>query len=165
MHNGFISDFAAVKRDLILAVDADLYPEIAGSADTEVLFYLALSFGLTEDPPGAVAKAIGLVESVGRSHGVTDPFQGTIATTDGQRMWVFRYSSAGQSRSLFYTADVPTLRALYPKAHILQELSADARIVVSEPIGDLPGAWQEMPEGSFAVIAAGRDEVLPFAPA
>lgn len=164
MHNGLIADFAAVKRDLILAVDADLYPEIAGSADTEVLFYLALSFGLTEDPPGAVARAIGLVESVGHSHGVTDPFQGTVATTDGQRMWVFRYSSAGQSRSLFYTADVPTLRQLYPKEHILQELSADARIVVSEPIGDLPGAWREMPEGSYAVIAAGKDEVLPFVP-
>ncbi|MGA8355685.1 MAG: class II glutamine amidotransferase [Solirubrobacteraceae bacterium] len=165
MHNGFVADFASVKRDLVLAVNPDLYHEIEGSADTEVLFYLALSFGLTEDPPGAVARTIGLVEKVGHSHGVADPFQGTIATTDGQSMWVFRYSSAGQTRSLFYTADVPTLRRLYPKQHILQELSADARIVVSEPIGDLPGAWREMPEGSFAVIASGRDEVLPFAPA
>jgi glutamine amidotransferase len=112
-----------------------------------------------------VARTIGLVEKVGHAHGIADPFQGTIATTDGQHMWVFRYSSAGQTRSLFYTADVPTLRRLYPKQHILQELSADARIVVSEPIGDLPGAWREMPEGSFAVIAFGRDEVLPFAPA
>ncbi len=165
MHNGFVADFASVKRDLVLAIDPGLYPEIAGSADSEVLFYLALTFGLTEDPPGAVARTIGLVEKVGHAHGIADPFQGTIATTDGQRMWVFRYSSAGQTRSLFYTADVPTLRRLYPKQHILHELSADARIVVSEPIGDLPGAWREMPEGSFAVIAFGRDEVLPFAPA
>jgi predicted glutamine amidotransferase len=164
MHNGFVADFASVKRDLVLAVDPDLYPEISGSADSEVLFYLALTFGLTDDPPGAVARTIGLVESVGHSHGVAEPFQGTIATTDGKRMWVFRYSSAGQTRSLFYTADVSTLRTLYPKAHILQELSVDARIVVSEPIGNLPGAWREMPEGSFAVIASGHDEVLPFAP-
>ncbi len=164
MHNGFIAGFAALKRELVFAVDPMLYPEIAGGTDSEVLFYLALTFGLTSSPPEAVARAVGFVEAAGRAHGVADPFQGTVATTDGERMWVFRYSSAGESRSLFYTTDVPTLRRLYPEQHVLQELSADARLVVSEPIGDLPGAWQEMPESSFAVIAAGRDDVADFAP-
>lgn len=165
MHNGLIAEFATLKRELVFAVDPALYPEIAGGTDSEVLFYLALTYGLTVDPSGAVARAIGHVEAVGRSHGVADAFQGTLATTDGERMWVFRYSTAGESRSLFYTADLPTLRLLYPKAHILQELSPDARLVVSEPIGDLPGAWREMPESSYAAIAAGHDDVLPFAPA
>jgi hypothetical protein len=73
--------------------------------------------------------------------------------------------SAGNSRSLFYTTDVPTLRSLYPENQIVQELSADARLIVSEPIGDLPGAWQEMPESSYAVIAAGHDQIHPFMPA
>ncbi|HVR04606.1 MAG TPA: class II glutamine amidotransferase [Solirubrobacteraceae bacterium] len=164
MHNGFVAEFAALKRELVFAVDPSLYPEIAGGTDSEVLFYLALTFGLADDPPGAVARTIGLVETVGRSRDVAEPFQGTLAMTDGERMWVFRYSSAGESRSLFYTTDVPTLRLLYPKEHILHELSPDARLVVSEPIGDLPGAWREMPESSFAVIAAGRDDVLSFAP-
>ncbi len=164
MHNGLIAEFATLKRELAFAVAPSLYPAIEGGTDSEVLFQLALTFGLADgDPPGAVARAIGLVEATGRAHGVEHPFQGTLATTDGERMWVFRYSSAHASRSLFYTADVPTLRALYPKAHILQELSSDARLVVSEPIGDLPGAWREMPESSYAVIAAGHDHVLPFA--
>jgi predicted glutamine amidotransferase len=164
MHNGFIAEFATLKRELAFAVDPDLYPEIAGGTDSEILFHLALTFGLTEDPPSAVSRAIGLVEDLATAHGIADPFQGTMATTDGRRTWVFRYSSAGRSRSLFYTADVPTLRRLYPKQQVLQELSTDARIVVSEPIGDLPGAWREMPEASYAVIASGRDEVLPFVP-
>ena len=30
MHNGFIDELAQVKRDLALAIDASLYPEIAG---------------------------------------------------------------------------------------------------------------------------------------
>jgi predicted glutamine amidotransferase len=51
------------KRDLVLAVDESLFPEIKGQADSEVLFYLALSFGLEDDPPEAVARAIGLVEA------------------------------------------------------------------------------------------------------
>jgi predicted glutamine amidotransferase len=94
MHNGFIDGFAAVKRDLVLAVDESLFPEIRGTADTEVLFCLALTFGLEDDPPGAVARAIGLVEACGRARGVEYPFQGTIATTDGESLWAFRYSIA-----------------------------------------------------------------------
>ncbi len=43
MHNGYINEFAAIKRDLILAVDPSLYPQIQGQADTEVLFYLCVT--------------------------------------------------------------------------------------------------------------------------
>jgi hypothetical protein len=85
MHNGFIAEFPTVKRDLVMAIDELLYSEIAVPADTEVLFYLALTFGLEVDPPGAVAPAIGLVEKVGAARGVKYPFQETIATTDGRR--------------------------------------------------------------------------------
>jgi len=95
MHNGYIADFPAVKRDLVLAVDESLYPEIAGQADTEVLFHLALTFGLMNDPPDAVARTIGLVDQVGRRKGARFPFQGTIATTDGQRMWTFGTRARG----------------------------------------------------------------------
>ncbi len=45
MHNGFIDGFATIKRDLVLAVDESLYPEIKGQTDTEVLFNVALSYG------------------------------------------------------------------------------------------------------------------------
>ena len=69
--------------------------------DTETMFYLALTFGLKDDPPEAVARMIGLVESLGRQAGVEFPFQGTIVTTDGESIWAFRYSSQGSSRSLF----------------------------------------------------------------
>ena len=69
MHNGFIADLDRVRRDLVLAVDESLYPAIAGQADTELLFYLALTFGLEDDPPDAVARAIGLVEAWGRRMG------------------------------------------------------------------------------------------------
>ena len=164
MHNGFIDGFAAVKRDLMFAVDELLFPEIKGQADTEVLFYLALTFGLADDPPDAVARAIGFVEACGRQRGVIYPFQGTIATTDGESLWAFRYSSEGKSRSLFVNRDVPTLREAYPDRQNLRKLSDDARLVVSEPIGDLPGAWIEMPEATYAVVTKGDDRLLPFAP-
>ena len=162
MHNGFVAALATVKRDLVLAVDESLYPEIKGQADTELLFYLALTFGLEDDPPEAIARTLGLVESVGHRRRVEYPFQGTIATSDGERMWAFRYSSEGKSRSLFFTRDVRTLRELYPEREILHEVSADARLVVSEPMGDLPGAWNEVPESSYGVVGRGDDQLRPF---
>lgn len=165
MHNGYIADFHLVKRDLTLAIDPELYPEIEGTTDTETLFYVALTFGLENDPPTAVQRAIGLVESVGRQHGVEYPFQGTIATTDGERIWAFRYSSEGKSRSLFFSTDVRTLRETYPDNKLLQEAGDEARLVVSEPLGnELPGAWNEVPESSWGVIQPGQDELHEFTP-
>jgi len=164
MHNGFIDRFAAIKRDLVMAVDESLFPQIQGTADTEVLFCLALTFGLEDDPPDAVARAIGFVEACGRARGVEYPFQGTIATTNGESLWAFRYSSQGSSRSLFFTRDVRTLRQQHPDWEVLHEVSDDARLVVSEPIGDLPAAWVEMPEASYGVVSKQGDQLLPFAP-
>ena len=164
MHNGFLDGFTKVKRDLTVAVDPELFPEIEGTTDSELMFYLALTFGLEDDPPKAVARTVGLVESVGHEHGVEFPFQGTIATTDGERIWAFRYSSEGKSRSLFFSTDVRTLRALYPEMQLLQDLGDESRLVVSEPLGDLPGAWNEVPESSYGVIQPGQDEMHPFTP-
>ncbi len=164
MHNGFIDGFAAIKRDLVFAVDESLYPEIKGQTDTETLFYLALTFGLEDDPPDAVARAIGFVEACGRRRGIKYPFQGTIATTDGESLWAFRYSSEGKSRSLFLSRDGRAVRQLYPEREILRQVSDETRLVVSEPVGDLPGAWIEMPEASYGLITKGPDQLLPFAP-
>lgn len=164
MHNGYIADFAKIKRDLVIAVDDALYPEIEGQTDSEILFYLALTLGLEDDPPSAVARAVGFVEDCGRQRGIEHPFQGTIATSNGEELWVFRYSSVGESRSLFFTRDVRTLRDLYPRQTVLQSMSDDARLVVSEPIGDLAGAWVEVPEATYGVVGAGRHELLSFIP-
>ncbi|HXV32636.1 MAG TPA: class II glutamine amidotransferase [Gaiellaceae bacterium] len=164
MHNGFIGELPAVRRDLALAVDPSLFPLIEGSTDTEVFFYLALTLGLEDDPPEAVARAVGLIEATGRKHGVEHPIQMTVATTDGTSVWAFRYSSEGKSRSLFHSTAVTTLREQYPDNPMLHELADEARLVVSEPLGDLAGAWNEVPESTYGVIHAGEDELHPFRP-
>lgn len=165
MHNGVIRDFPALKRDLALSVRPELYPEIEGSTDSELFFFLALTFGLEREPLAAVAAAVGLIEDTGRRHGVEYPIQMTVATTDGDTTWAFRYSSEGRSRSLFHSAGISTLRAQYPDNPVLHALSDDARLVVSEPSGDLQGAWREVPESTSIVVHGGEADVLPFLPA
>jgi predicted glutamine amidotransferase len=107
---------------------------------------------------------VGLIEDVGRRNGEAFPMQMTVATTDGDALYAFRYSSEGMSRSLFHSADVSTLREQYPDNPLLRELSDDARLVVSEPLGSLRGAWREVPESTCVVIRDGRQELVPFVP-
>ena len=164
MHNGVIAGFSTMKRDLAMAVDPALFSEIEGTTDSEMLFYLALTHGLLDDVPTAVAKAVGLVEEVARHHRIADPVQMTIATTDGDTTWAFRYSSVGNSRSLFRSTDISTLRHQYPDNPVLHDLAEDARLVVSEPLGDLHGAWQEVPEASCLIVHGAQEELRPFAP-
>jgi predicted glutamine amidotransferase len=164
MHNGLIREFATVKRDLAFAVDPSLYPEIEGSTDSELFFHLALTFGLEDDPPAAVERAVGFIEETGRNHDVELPIQMTVATTDGESVWAFRYSSEGTSRTLFYSTLVDSLRAEYPDNPVFQMLSEETRLVVSEPISDLAGAWNEVPESMVGIIQPGQDELRPFIP-
>ena len=164
LHNGAVRGFAAVKRDLVLAVDPSLYGYIAGSTDSELMFHLALTFGLTDEPVGAVERMVGFVEMVGRNHGISHPVQMSVATTDGVRVWAFRYSSEGSSRSLHFSTAVTALRNLYPENENLQKVSDETRIVVSEPLTELVGAWQTMPESSYGIVQPGEDELGTFRP-
>jgi glutamine amidotransferase len=164
MHNGSLHGFQAIKRELVTAVDPSLYPDLQGSTDSETLFFLALTFGLTDDPFGGVARAVGFVEHTARSRGIENPVQMTVATTDGTSTWIFRYSSESRSRSLFYSTEMSTLRKLPPEVEDLNDLGEEARIVVSEPLRDLPGAWNEVPESAAGVIRAGRDDMREFEP-
>jgi predicted glutamine amidotransferase len=164
MHNGSLAGFQEVKHDLVTQVDASLYPRIEGSTDTETLFFLALTFGLVDDPPAAVARAVGLVEDVGRSHGVEYPVHMTVATTDGESIWVFRYSSEKATSSLYYSTEISQLRRLYPELEVLDGLGTDTRLIVSEPLRDLPGAWNEVPEGSWGFVRRGEHDIQPFQP-
>jgi hypothetical protein len=84
----------------------------------------------------------------------------TIGTSNGEGLWVFRYSSERKSRTLFYSTDVRTVRRLHPECQRLEEVSDETRIVVCEPFG--PGAWNEVPESSYGVVREGDDELRPF---
>jgi glutamine amidotransferase len=164
VHNGLIAGFQAMRRDLLLAVDPSLFNDITGSTDSELLFHLALTFGLEGDPLGAMEQAVGFVESTARERGVESPVQGTFGISDGERLWAIRYSSEHASRTLFASADVDALRRLHPENERLQQLSEGDRVVVSEPLADLAGAWLEIPESTALVIADGQLQQAPFEP-
>lgn len=152
MHNGFLNGFVQLKRDLAMAVDESLFPLIHGTTDSEVLFYLALTFGLREDPVEGMAKAIRFVEGMGERKGIPFPVQGTFAVSDGRALWAFRYSTSHHSRTLFHSVAIPELREMFPDATQFDHVGDHARVVVSEPLNDLPGAFLEVPESTVAIL-------------
>lgn len=164
MHNGRIAEFQQVKRELVLAIDPVLYPMIEGSTDTEVFFYLALTFGLSDDPPSAVERAVGFIEQVCRKHAIDAPVRMSVAVSDGKLVWAFRYASEGEPPSLYYSTDVDTLRKQHPEIPAFLTLSEETRLVVSEPLTDLAGAWNEVPTSHYGVIEPGDDELRRFVP-
>ena len=129
-----------------------------------MLFYLALTFGLEEDPLGAVEQAVGFIETVGLEHGVEAPVQMTLGLSDGERLYAVRYSTEHRSRTLFVSEDVESIRALHPDNPRFQRMTPEDRVVVSEPVSDLPGAWREVPESTALIIQPGPDEQKEFRP-
>jgi predicted glutamine amidotransferase len=164
VHNGVLAGFPLMRRDLMLAVDPALFDDMRGSTDSEVLFHLALTFGLEQDPIAALERAIGLVEATASVHGIDNPVQASIGVTDGERLWAIRYSSERRSRTLFVSADASSVRRLNPDNARLQRLRDGDRLVVSEPLADLPGVWTEIPEATAMIIQPGPDEQRAFTP-
>jgi predicted glutamine amidotransferase len=159
VHNGYVAHYEMLRRDLLFAVRPDLFRNIAGSTDSEVLFHLALTFGLQDDPIRALQCMAGLVEETAAVAGVTDPaLQMTVGASDGARLYATRYSSGDEVNTLFVSEDAASVRMLYPENERLAQFSDNTRVVVSEPLADLPGLWREVPAGTALVIGDDIDE-------
>jgi len=162
MHNGGLAHFSRMRRELMLDIDPELFPLVRGTTDSEVLFFLALTHGLTHDPVAGLGRAIRRVEEVAAQVGIQDAVQGTFAVSDGRTLWAFRYSTAHRSRTLFHSVEMTSLKEMYPDNDRLRRFGARARVVVSEPLSDLPGAFVEVPESTVTILDADAFRTEPF---
>jgi predicted glutamine amidotransferase len=165
VHNGFIADFHRLRRKLMLAIDPMLFSDVEGTTDSEVMFHLALTFGLADEPLTALERMAGFIEHVGNDEGVAEPLQMTLGVSDGERLYAVRYASGTQvPNTLWVTSSATSLHELYPDDARLKRFGEDARAVVSEPLSDLPGLWHEVPPAAAIVVQGGPDEERPFTP-
>lgn len=166
VHNGLIRGMRGLKRALAIEIGEDLYPFIAGTTDSELMFYLALHFGMSDDVYAGVARMVGFVEALGRQNRIEHPMQMTLGIADGERLYACRYSSERQSRTLYHSKSIAAIRDIVPperRKHI-DAVTESARAIVSEPFTELPDMWEEIPEATFLTIDAGNVEVRDFHP-
>ena len=138
-----------------------------GSTDTEVVFRLALTFGLEEDPIGALERTVGLIEATAtrarrRADGAGRPSASRTAAACGP---CGTRPKAGAvplrvGRRRLAAPPVPRQENVVPTA------TPDDRLIASEPFSDLPGVWHEIDESSAVIVRSGGVlEHRPFEPA
>jgi len=162
VHNGEIDRIDELHRDLLLAVDPKLFPSILGTTDSELMFFLALTFGLESDPLAALGRMVGFVEATGRKRGVEQPIWMTVCVSDGRSLWAVRYASDGDAPTLYHSDEMAHLAHLHPD--IALRLGASARVIVSEPIGQIAEIWDEIPQSTAIEVLDGELVTKPFAP-
>jgi predicted glutamine amidotransferase len=162
VHNGEIFEVEKVRRELLMQIDSELFTHILGTTDSEVLFYLALTFGLREDPLGALERMAGCVEKTARAHGVEESLWMTLGISDGKDLWGVRYASDGDAPTLYYSKAVEDLTHL--TADVRERLGSRARMVVSEPVGKEASAWLAVPQATALHVHDGEIELSPFRP-
>jgi|TARA_R110001583_G_scaffold193866_5_gene363475 glutamine amidotransferase len=123
MHNGQIGDYKLVRRELEALIDDKYYCSRQGTTDSELIFYLMLSFGLEFDVHGAIRKAIDVVEAAMRRHDIEAPFRFTACLSDGESLCAVRYASDDKPPSLYYRK------------------RGNQVIVVSEPLDAESASW------------------------
>lgn len=135
MHNGQIGGYQLVRRRLEGMIPDSHYVQRVGTTDSELFFYLLFRHDLEQDPVGALARTIELVEREMCRAGISEGFRMTAALTDGRRFYALRHSSNPNPPTLFF------------------DVTGGNLTVVSEPI-DARESWTEVP-ADHVLVAEG----------
>ncbi|MEO3386976.1 class II glutamine amidotransferase [Mesorhizobium sp. CAU 1741] len=149
MHNGQIGDFERIRRPLEQSLPDELYNQLQGSTDSELIFLLMLAEGLAFDPHRAASRAVGRVIEAAEQAGVEPAVKLTAAFADGERLYAVRYSTS---------ASAPTLYAGSFRDRA-------GRCLVSEPFDRDGPEWQAVPPGSMVTMTESSLSVRHFEPA
>ncbi len=146
MHNGQVGGFERFRKHADMLIPDDLYQHRKGATDSEVLFLIAISEGLYEDPKGAMQRAVGRLEALSREYGTMPHMRIGAAFSCGQVLYAVRYASDDRAPTVY------------------SRQSEDGRLVVSEPLhtGD---DWEAVPPGSFCTYTATEARIETFQPA
>ena len=112
-----------------MAISPEFFINIQGTTDSEVMFHLALTFGLEKDPPRAIARMAGFVETTGKKYGVAESLWMTLGIADGKTLYGFRYASDGAAPTLYHSPSTKEIYHLNPAAEGL--FGPSARAIVS----------------------------------
>ena len=139
MHNGKIGDWHLCRKDMEALIIPEFYALRQGTTDSEALFLVALSLGLTENPQLAIQGTIGHALRIMERHKAQEPLRISLAVTNGSEIWAFRYSSDQQSPSLY--AGAPNTRAM-------EKSENDINTIASEPSDTDPSRWFKVAEST-----------------
>jgi len=158
-HNGHVNDFESLRRELQMDIDPELFKNLQGTTDSETFFYLALTYGLKENPKQALQKMVQRVERACTEHNFDIALNLSCAISDGEKLYTFRYANGETAKTQFYSGENECIEDFTNSSMSIPDNSV---VVVSEPLTDLSRRWIEIPENSFCTIANGEIEIETF---
>jgi glutamine amidotransferase len=166
MHNGGISNFKEIKRDLINKLSNHYYQWIKGQTDSEYIFALFmqkvsdLSGGkLGEELPlsflvDCFLQTFAELEELKMKRDLTEPSVYNMVITDGSRLIATRYSSNPQqeSRTLYFTKGKKYVCQGNKCMMIPDNGQPKSILVVSEKLDEVVDEWQAVPDNHALLI-------------
>ena len=149
-HNGQISHFAKLRRELQLAVSPELFPNIHGNTDSETLFLLAISYGLMENPKLALQRTVEKVLDTVTAYDKDGVLNLSFAISDGVKLYTLRFSHNEAPMTQFYSTDTACIKD-FDNATV-PEIPNGCTIVVSEPLDHVDSKWEAIENNTFATI-------------
>ncbi|MDC0505964.1 class II glutamine amidotransferase [Candidatus Gracilibacteria bacterium] len=142
IHNGHVTDFKKIKRDIMRTLSDEVYEQVWGNTDSEHFFALFLELyknSSTQDELDKISQcmhdAIAKISELFKKHKLSGEFMFNVVISDGKRIVASRYHSKGVQglNTLYYTQD------------------SDSVLIASEPL-DNNDSWIEVDEDSILTI-------------
>lgn len=159
MHNGMVSDFEILRRDLSMMIAPELYPELRGTTDSEVLFFLALTNGLRDDPVVAIERTVAQTLEAMKARKVDGPLRMTAVVTDGSAVYALRFASDDEAPTLYYGLGVQP-----ETGNVEPSQDAGGILILSEPLDAEQARWVAVPQSHILIAGDGGVAVNPFSP-
>ncbi len=102
MHNGQAGGFESFRKKADMEIPDDLYQYRKGATDSEVLFLLAMGYGLRENPKSALQQAVSELQTMSQKYGHGPAMRLSAAFSDGKSLYAVRYASDDRAPSLYY---------------------------------------------------------------
>ncbi len=151
-HNGDVSDFNKIRRDLQMSIAPDLFPELKGTTDSETFFYLALTYGLQDNPKLALQKMVERVKKALVDNGVDGHLNLSCALSNGQKVHTLRYAHNAKSKTQFYSSNSGWINDTSLSVDSTAYFPEDNIVLVSEPLDRYDNKWNEIPDNSFSTV-------------
>ena len=142
MHNGQMGGFENFRKKADMLIPDELYQFRKGATDSEVLFLLAMGYGLRENPKHALIRAVYELQHMSAMHGAGPAMRLSAAFSDGNTLYAVRYASDNYAPSLYYR----------------RNSSGRGWEVVSEPLDLHKDDWKEVQNGELCYF--NQNEVL-----
>lgn len=151
-HNGHVGDFDKIRQELCYDIAPEYYLNVLGSTDSEVLFHLALTYGLEENPKAALQKMVRRVQTAAKSNKTECILNLSCTISDGDVLYTLRYAEGESANTQFYSSDFDVCHTKELPEKASCPVPGEYTVVVSEPLDHLEGRWDKIPENTFVVI-------------